>query len=362
MILAALPLAFPLYATAAQECADDACLGLPTVRMPLDNPLTPAKIVLGRTLFFDKRLSSDGKTACASCHDPEQAFADGLPLARGTWQRIGTRNAPTLVNAAFNASFFWDGRQATLEKQALDPLVNPREHGLNDLQALVAQLRQDGGYQKQFMAAFAVAPDAIRPEHAGQALAAFQRTLIAGNSAFDRYQYRGERNSLSASAERGLALFKGRAQCATCHVIGEKNAPFTDERFHRLNLGLSAINQRLPEITTRLVEASKQQRNLDQTIISDEEVAELGRFSVTLKPSDIGKFRTPSLRNVALTAPYMHDGSIATLEEAVEWEVYYRYGEGDKPLALTLDERNDLVAFLKALTSASLPQIDHDRH
>jgi len=296
-------------------------------------------------------LSSDGSISCASCHQPKQAFTDGRALAQGVGKKIGTRNTPTVLNAAFNTSQFWDGRRATLETQALDPIVNPREHGLKDHTALLNFLRRDASYAAGFRKAFNITPKEMRTEHVSQAIASYERTLIVGDTPFDRYAFKGDKSSLSPSAERGLSLFKGAAQCASCHTIDKNDALLTDNQFHSLSVGLMRIQPRLPMLTTRLVQASKHEGNLDQAVLSDEDIAELGRFALTLKPTDIGKFRTPSLRNVALTAPYMHDGSIATLEEAVEQEIYYRSAETGRPLILTPAEKVDLVEFLKALTS-----------
>jgi cytochrome c peroxidase len=345
-----------LVAPVKVGAADSLLLGLPPLSIPADNPMTPAKIELGKTLFFDKRLSADGSISCASCHQPELAFTDGKALAEGVDKRKGTRNTPTILNAAFNTSRFWDGRRPSLETQALDPFINPREHGLKSHDALLTFLRQDMNYVKSFQAVFQVAPEAIRAEHVERALAAFQRTLIVGDSPFDRYMFKGEKNALSPSAERGLRLFKGPAQCIQCHTINEKSALFTDNRFHSLNVGWKNLEKKLASVTARLAQAKERGDSLDETVLSDEDIAELGLFVVTLKPADIGKFRTPSLRNVALTAPYMHDGSIATLEDAVEWEIYYRTRSNDAkdvvpPLVLTPDEKADLVEFLKALTS-----------
>ncbi len=332
-------------------------LGLPV--LPAAVAASPTMAALGRTLFFDKRLSADGRISCASCHQPERAFSDGRALAQGIGGRLGTRNTPTLLNAAFNTSQFWDGRRVTLEEQALDPFVQPREHGLSSHRALLDRLRRDGAYLKAFRAAFprdaatnaGANAGAIQIEHVGRALASFERTLSAAGSPFDRYRYQGEESALAPAAKRGLLLFQGRAQCASCHVIGPENAIFTDNQFHGLSVGLSRIAQRLPALTTGLVQMRGQGKPLDQAVLSDEDVAELGRFAVTLQPADIGKFRTPSLRNVALTAPYMHDGSIATLEEAVELEIYYRSAESGHPLILTPLEKADLLEFLRALDS-----------
>jgi cytochrome c peroxidase len=332
---------------------DDGCLGLPTLVGNAARPASPAKVALGQTLFFDKRLSGDGTISCASCHQPERAFTDGRALAQGIGERIGTRNTPTVLNAVFNTSQFWDGRRTSLAAQAIDPFLNNREHGLMDHGSLLELLRNDAGYRTAFHTAFQIAPNAISPEHVAQALASFEQTLVAGDSPFDRYYFKGDKSNLSPSAVRGLALFQGAAQCASCHTIEPHHALFSDNQFHSLNVGLARIAQRLPDISTRLAKARAAGRNLDHTVLSDEDIAELGRFAVTLNPADMGKFRTPSLRNVALTAPYMHDGSVATLEDAVELEIYYRSAESGRPLILTPLEKADLVEFLKALTSST---------
>lgn len=182
-----------------------------------------------------------------------------------------------------------------------------------------------------------------------QAIAAYERTLVAGNSAFDRYHYGHDKTALDAAALRGLELFRGRAQCGQCHVIGETSALFTDQQFHTLGVGFKHLEDRLVPEAIRFAKLTAAERQ--KLVTSDPASAELGRFSVTLNPADLGRFRTPSLRNVAETAPYMHDGSVATLEEAVDLEVYYRGVEAGHPLILTPSEKTDLVAFLKALTS-----------
>ncbi len=297
-------------------------LGLPPVPSPRDNPQTPEKVALGRALFDDKRLSVDGSVSCSTCHQPDRAFTDGRSLAQGVRQQNGTRNAPTLINSAYLTSMFWDGRRGSLEEQAADPLVNPVEHGLDSHGEVLARVRADAAYVAGFRAAFDVAPESIRLEHVVKALAAFQRTLVAGDSPFDRYRYGGDSSALSVSQVRGLDLFTGRARCATCHTIDKEHALLTDQEFHTIGIGQARIQPGLADRATRLVRLSQAER--DQSILGDPEVAALGRFAVTLKPGDIGRFRTPTLRNVALTAPYMHDGSVPTLAEAVEREVYYR--------------------------------------
>jgi cytochrome c peroxidase len=320
-------------------------LGLPPVPVRGESP-SEAKVALGRALFDDKRLSVDGKVSCSSCHRPEHAFTDGLPVARAEPRGAGTRNTPTLLNSAYLPSQFWDGRRETLEEQAADPLVNPLEHALPSHDRVRELIAADGDYAAKMRAAFGVPAEGIGLEHVVRALAAFERTLLAGDSPFDRYVYGHDAAALTEAQARGLGVFTGRARCASCHTVGEQDALFSDHAFHAIGIGQARVQP-------RRVGLSRGER--DRIITSDPEVAELGRFAVTLKPVDVGRFRTPSLRNVALTAPYMHDGSVPTLSEAVERELYYRGLESDRPVILTPREKADLVSFLEALTSASLP-------
>lgn len=326
-------------------------LGLPSATAAANDSAKRARIELGQKIFFDARLSASGDISCASCHKPERAFSDGLPVPTGVRGSRGTRNAPSLLNAMFNNSQFWDGRRKTLEDQALDPFVNRREHGLSGQQALIALIKRDPNYVDAFYRAFHVSTAHIEPRHVAEALASFERTLVAGNSLFDRYYFKGEKAALSVSAERGLRLFQGVAQCSTCHTIEEHYALFTDHQFHSLSVGFRRIEKQLDKLTVQLVELRGKGISLDQIVFSNKNIAELGRFAVTLEPGDIGRFRTPSLRNVELTAPYMHDGSVPTLEQAVDLEIYYRGTETGHPLILTPNEKDDLVAFLKSLTS-----------
>jgi cytochrome c peroxidase len=326
-------------------------LGLPPVIAPADNPQTPARIALGQRLFFDARLSRDGSVSCASCHRPEDAFSDGRTLASGIAGSEGTRNTPSLLNVAFNTSLFWDGREPSLESQALVPLTNPLEQGLPNDQALLRLIRADPVYVAAFRAAFSLDAGSIQKEQVARAIATFERTLISADSPFDRYAFGGDQRALSQAARRGLGLFKGAGHCASCHLIGKDSALFTDNDFHSVNIGLQRIAPRLPELTKRLVDARQSGTSIDQAVLSDRDTAELGHFVVTLKPTDIGTFRTPSLRNVALTAPYMHDGSVPTLVDAVEQELYFRGNRAGRPLIFTPSEKADLVEFLKALTS-----------
>jgi cytochrome c peroxidase len=301
-------------------------LGLP----PLEGRPAAEAIEAGRRLFLDARLSADGRVSCASCHQPARAFTDGRTTSQGVAGKIGTRNTPSLLNIAFSRHLFWDGRGEALAVHALDPLYNPVEHGLS------------GADELRRLAAAETAD-------VGNALAAFLRTQIAGDSPFDRYYFGKRKNAMSASAVRGLDLFRGRAGCAACHTIDKESALFTDQQFHSLGIGMDKIERKLPSLAARV--RAFDPAKLGHLVLGDADVAALGRFVATQKAADIGKFRTPSLRNVALTAPYMHDGSVPTLEKAIEIESIYRLLSSGKPVLLSAADQADLIEFLKALTS-----------
>jgi cytochrome c peroxidase len=332
-------------------------LGLPVLPIPSNNPQTVEKIALGERLFNDVRLSQDGSISCASCHHKDKAFTDGQRVALGLKQQEGFRNAPTVVNSAFYQRLFVDGRAASLEEQALGPFLSPVEHGLKNAQDIVNIVNTDSSYKVQFAHVFNIDEDKITAELIAQAIASFERTLIAGNSAFDRYLFGRDRSALTQSEARGMRLFRRKGNCSNCHEIGGINALLMDNRFYNLGVGFERINSEIAEFVA-VVRAGGSPDDFDFT---EAQRAELGRFNITHVIADIGKFKTPTLRNIALTAPYLHDGSLQTLEEVVE---YYDQG-GEKnpfldsaifPLHLTDQEKQDLVAFLKALTSQSYVQ------
>ena len=296
-------------------------LGLDKNRpVPPDNPLTQAKVQLGRRLFFDPILSADGKVSCAGCHQPEHGFASPSRFSQGVRAKMTSRNAPTLFNRAYGTSFFWDGREAGLEAQALRPIENPLEMG-NTVAGVVKNLEKHPDYSAQFKAVFA---DGITPLNLARAISAFERVLLLGNSRVDRFRA-GEVQALTSGERHGLWLYESRGRCWRCH----SGPNFTDESFH--NTGVSW----------------------------GKAPVDLGRFEVTKAEPDRGKFKTPTLRGLTMTAPYMHDGSIATLEGVVE---FYNQGGGKNPnldpamseLGLSKEEIEDLVAFLKALTDSSV--------
>jgi cytochrome c peroxidase len=295
---------------------DDLPLGLGPRPISKENPLTPERVALGRRLFFDPILSADGTVACASCHRPDHGFASPEARPRGIRGQQNIRRAPTLLNRAYGKSFFWDGRAASLEEQALRPIEDPAEMGSTVADA-VKRLRQHKDYPALFAAAF---PDGVTAANLGKALAGFERVLLRGDSRVDRFRQHGKHGGLTPAERHGLWLYESKGQCWRCHA----GPNFTDEDFH--NTGVSW----------------------------GKEQADLGRFAVTKQEADRGKFKTPTLRGVALTAPYMHDGGMKSLEEVVE---FYNRGGGAnpnldpriRPLGLSAGEMSDLVAFLKAL-------------
>jgi len=325
-------------------------LGLPP---DADTPADDALAELGRQIFIDKRLSADGSVSCASCHLPERHFMDGRPTAHGLGGRLLTRNTPSLLNVRYQTSLFWDGRAGDLATQARVPLLGPSEHGLAKEQRVAEIIRRDDAYTAAFERLLGVRKAGLSIHDVTVALAAFERTLLSGDSPFDRYTYGHDATAMTSAAVRGMALFRGRAQCASCHHLGQESALLSDGDFHASPLPLpsSALKQ-LGALTARVaaLRARGDMDTLNALVASDRDIAALGRFVVTLDPKDIGRFKTPSLRNVALSAPYMHDGSIATLPQAIEVESYNRSAQNYR-LALTEDERDELLQFLQALTS-----------
>jgi cytochrome c peroxidase len=308
-------------------------LGLPPVPIPADNPPTAATIALGRKLFYDPRLSKDNTVACAHCHDPRRDFTDGLPLSLGVGGLSGIRNAPTLANAAYAPLQFWDGRASSLEEQAAAPISDPVEMN-QPHDVSVSKLASDPTYQAMFRQAFGSPKvDLNRVE---KSLASFERTILSGDSPFDRYEYGGDKSALTPAQIRGLAVFRdpNRGNCTACHTIEPTYALFTDGKFHNTGEGVG-----------------------DDGKFKDE-----GRFLSTKVKADLGAFKTPTLRNIANTAPYMHDGSLKTLKEVVDF--YAGQGNSNpnldpamRVIKLSGEDRADLVEFLKALSSPMPPNL-----
>lgn len=335
-------------------------LGLPPVRVPAENPITPEKVQLGDKLFHDNRFSSTGEVSCSTCHDRAKGFSDGLPVSEGIRKLKGTRNAPTVINAAFLRTQFWDGREPSLESQSAQPFLNPVEMGLETHDPILEIVRSDPEYVDLFRKAFGRTGDQVTMVEVQQALATFQRTLLAGNSPFDRYLYGGDKTAMSPAAIRGLEVFVGQGRCVSCHVIEQTQALFTDNRFHMIGIAANQMPRDLDELSAAVEDVKK--RGTDIAVLSNTKTSSLGRYAVTRDLTDIGAFKTPTIRNIALTAPYMHDGSLKTLEEVVQ---FYNNGGrleetdllpellsgGIRPLNLTEDQKADLVEFMKALTT-----------
>ncbi len=315
-----------------------------TERSPQDSS---ALAELGRTLFFDTHLSADGSVSCATCHQPDRAFTDGKAVAEGIRGKKGTRNTPSLLNATHVEAQSWDGRRPSLEAQVLDPFVNPIEHGLRDQQALLTLLRQSRDYASLCQEALVKSVDDIAVSDVAKALTAYVQMLKPTATRLERYLFSHDAAALDPTEQRGLALFRGRAQCATCHHIGEQAAPLTDGQYHSLAIGLDHLGPRLASLAKRVAETPRAAVN--RLVSIDADIAALGRFVVTHAPADIGAFKTPSLHALGATAPYMHDGSIATLDEALDRELYYRGRDLGHPVVVSVTERADLLAFLRGL-------------
>ncbi|MEX2188991.1 MAG: cytochrome c peroxidase [Pirellulales bacterium] len=298
--------------------------GLAALPVPSDNPLTEAKIELGKQLYFDPRLSRDNTVSCASCHDPAKGWSNGEAVATGIGGQKGGRSAPTIVNSAYQHFQFWDGRAAELEGQALGPIQNPIEMDLT-LEELVEKLNKIEGYKKQFQGVFGT--DATSAGVA-KAIASFERTVLSGDAPFDRYKA-GDTKALSEAGERGRVVFFNKAQCSSCH----SGPNFTDGAFHNIGIGM------------------------------EHEQPDEGRKSESKLEGDRGAFKTPTLREIARTGPYMHDGRLNTIDDVVE---YYNKGgtpnpqldEAIFPLNLTDEQKKDLVTFLKeGLAGADYPEV-----
>ncbi|MCU1339477.1 MAG: Cytochrome-c peroxidase [Bryobacterales bacterium] len=296
-------------------------LGLLPIPWPADNPYSADKVELGRLLYFDKRLSADNSVACATCHAPDKGFTDGAPVSTGIRGQKGGRSAPTVINRAYSLAQFWDGRAPTLEDQAKGPIANPLEMD-NTHDAMAAKLSGIQGYRPLFQKAFG-SPD-ITIDTVAKAIATFERTLLSGNSAYDRYKA-GNKAAMTRAQIRGMDVYFNKAKCDQCH----EGVNFTANAYANLGIG------------------------------TDKPEPDTGRYEVTKDPIDWGKFKTPTLRDITRTGPYMHDGSLKTLEEVVDF--YDKGGapnknldEKIKKLNLTAEQKKDLVEFLKALEGAPI--------
>jgi cytochrome c peroxidase len=308
-------------------------LGLPPVLIPSDNPPTAETITLGRRLFYDPILSLDKSVSCASCHSPQFGFADSRPVSEGVGKKTGTRHSPPVVNAAYFKVQFWDGRAPSLETQAEGPVQNPVEMA-NRLVTVEQRLNADPSYREQFAEAWGPRP--ITYEMVEKSIASFERTVISGNSPFDRWKYGHDKNAVNAAVKRGYVVFtsKKKGDCSSCHTVGEKYALFTDNQFHNVGVGVSAGD-----------------------------FTDVGLYAVTHNEADKAKFKTPCLRNIALRAPYMSDGSLKDLKQVIDF--YIGAGNSNPNLDkeihvldfLSGQERSDLQAFLNSLTGEMPPDV-----
>lgn len=302
-------------------------LGLPPLVIPADNPPTAETIALGRRLYYDPVLSRDNTISCASCHSPESGFTDRNSVSTGVGGKHGTRHSPTVINSAYNPLQFWDGRAPSLEEQAKGPMVNPVEMATTHAE-VEQRLQADPKYVALFKQTWGT--DRITIDLVVKSVASFERTVLSGDSPFDRFYYGHDKTALSASAQRGLKLFMDpkKGDCATCHSIDKDSALLSDNKFHNLGIGADIEGK----------------------------LNDLGRFEQTKNDADTGAFKTPTLRNIAQRAPYMHDGSFPTLNDALS---HYIGGGNQNPHLdkkihaldfLTFDERADILAFLDSLT------------
>jgi cytochrome c peroxidase len=296
---------------------------LPPMPVPADSPQTDAKIRLGAQLYFDTRLSADNTISCASCHDPRTGWANPHPTDTGIRGQVGGRNSGTVINAGYMRYQFWDGREESLEGQAVGPIHNPIEMGETH-ENVVRKLNAIPGYREQFQAVFGTD---VTIDNIAKAIASFERSIVSGPAPFDLY-LRGDHSAMSPAAVRGMGLFNGKAHCTPCH----SGPLFSNQGFHNIGVGM------------------------------DKEKPDLGRFNHTSDPADKGRFKVPTLRNIAETPPYLHNGSEKTLLDVVNY--YDRGGIPNPgldplivPLHLTSQEKADLVAFLEALTGP-VPKVE----
>ncbi len=308
--------------------------GLPAVPVPADNPPTAETIALGRRLYYDTGLSADNTVSCATCHGPNGGFTDNLPVSNGVKGQKGTRSAPTVINSAYNTLQFWDGRAPSLEEQSKGPMENPVEMA-NTHTVVVKYVQGSEKYREEFRKAWGT--DQVTIDLVAKSIASFERTVLSGDSPFDRFYYGHDKNAMSASAQRGLAVFVNpkKGNCAVCHSIGERDALFTDNKFHNIGVGVDTRGN----------------------------FADVGRSAISKNEADTGAFKTPTLRNVSQTAPYLHDGSLRTLKDVID---HYIGGGNSNPHLdkeihvldfLTGQEREDLLEFLKALDGKLPPDV-----
>ena len=339
-------------------------LGLPKVTIPVDNLPSVAKIQLGRKLFYDRRLSHNNTISCAMCHVPEQGFTvNEIATAVGMEGKSLRRNAPTLLNVAFMTTLFHDGRETSLENQVIEPLFAADEMGNPSEEFLIDKIKQLYDYNNIFEHVFG---HEVSIKNIGRALATYQRTLISAHSPFDRFYYGKELDALNSKEKKGFQLFIGKAKCVSCHLITEEYALFTNNNFHDTGLGwYNSMVKPSADQFIRVQLAPDVFTTISQEVIKsvgNPKSNDLGRYEVTHDHSDRWRYKTPIIRNIAITAPYMHDGSLSTLQEVV---MFYNQGghPHDKqdplitPLQLNKDEIDALVDFLNTLTGDNIQEL-----
>jgi cytochrome c peroxidase len=334
-------------------------LGLPVLKTPDDNPLSSAKIALGKKLFFDPRLSLTDNLSCAMCHIPAQGFTNNhMATSVGITGKTGRRNAPTILNSGFLQRLLHDGREYTLEQQAWGPLLDHNEMGNPSIGFVIHKIKSLNDYQGLFKQAF---NKPVTMETLGMAIASYERTLIAANSPFDRWYYQQQENAISPAAKKGFRLFTGKAGCSSCHLVNEQYALFTDDKLHNTGIGYQQFSAKAPLSNQKTIFSwISMQAPVDKiTRLPRPGANDQGLYEITLNPDDLWRYKTPTLRNIAKTAPYMHNGQMHSLEEIVR---FYNQGGASnaglslliKPLHLNNDEINQLVAFLNSLTGEIL--------
>lgn len=345
---------------------DEPPLGLPAMPSPATNKITEAKVQLGRQLFYDRRLSHNNTFSCAMCHIPEQGFSSNeLATAVGIEGRTVRRNAPSLYNVAYAKLLFHDGRENTLEQQIWGPLLAHNEMGNPSVGRVIDKIKSTAEYRDQFRSAFA--EQAIDMNSVGEAIASYERTLVSGNSGFDRWYFGKEAGAMNSDAIAGYKLFTGKARCVSCHTIEKAHALFTDNKLHNTGIGYFNSMRKEPQSRKVLV-APGHWLSVDSATIADAtkpKPNDLGHYEISGDPGDRWKYRTPTLRNIALSAPYMHDGSASTLRAVLDF-----YNAGGitnelldpllQPLKLSGQEIDQLLAFLSALTGDNIDALIGD--
>ena len=337
-------------------------LGLPSFSAYQQEVPDASAISLGRKLFFDRRLSRNKTMSCAMCHIPEQGFTSNeLKRPIGVEGRNLKRNAPTLLNVIFNRRLFWDARESNLAQQVWSPLLAKNEMNNPSVGHVLEQLHSDEEYLGMFMNTFGEKANMM---NVGQALAQYQQSLIGASSRFDQWYFGRDKNALNELEQQGFTVFMGKGACQSCHSVGDNYALFTDQQLHNTGVGYEDSMRKTPKsIAIQL--APGMSAEVDKELINsvgEKKENDLGLYEITLKPPDRWKYRTPSLRNVALTAPYMHNGEFSSLDEVIE---FYNVGGTPnalrspliRPLNFTTDEQVALREFLKSLTSSNVAEL-----